>query len=150
VLPTYSFNDVTATLIGPGGTLILGAGSANAEEGITIEFLDDTDVMQRGADGNVVHSLIVSRAARAVLRYLKTSPMNSALNSMYNFQRSSSLYHGKNNLSIANPVTGDSYSGLQVAFAKGPSNSWGKEAALIEWDFNIGILNAVIGSLSQI
>ena len=60
----YSFEDVQATLNGPGGSISLGAGAGNAQEGISFEFLDDKDGMLIGADGSVVHSLRASKAAR--------------------------------------------------------------------------------------
>ena len=34
---TYSFLDVKASLVGPGGSISLGSGSGNAEEGISVE-----------------------------------------------------------------------------------------------------------------
>ncbi|MBU9403923.1 DUF3277 family protein, partial [Burkholderia multivorans] len=56
-MATYSFQDVTATIVGPGGAFSLGYGSANAEEGITIAQAGDKNTMTVGADGEVMHSL---------------------------------------------------------------------------------------------
>lgn len=146
-LPTYSFLDVAATLSGPGGSISLGAGAGNAEEGITAEFDEDADSMQKGADGSVVHSLHAIKSARVSVRLLKTSPTNSLLNALYNFQRSSSLFWGKNVLVISNPVTGDVYTCQQVAFVKHTGNAWQKDANFLEWDFNVGVMDPVLGSL---
>jgi len=149
-LATYSFLDVAATLTGPGGSVSLGAGAAAAEEGISIEFDEDTGSMQKGADGAIVHSLHAIKSGRGVVRILKTSPTNSQLSSIYNYQRSSSLFWGKNVLIVSNPVTGDVYTCQQVAFAKHPANEWAKDSRFLEWDFNIGIIDPVLGSLTQI
>jgi hypothetical protein len=146
-LATYSFLDVAATLSGPGGSISLGAGSANSEEGISIEFDEETGTMQKGADGSVVHSLHAVKSGRGTVRLLKTSPVNSLLSSLYNFQRTSSLFYGKNVLVVSNPVTGDVYTCQQVAFAKHPANAWSKDSNVIEWDFNIGVIDPVLGSL---
>jgi hypothetical protein len=37
-MATYSFQDVSATLVGPTGSIDLGAGSANSDEGITVSL----------------------------------------------------------------------------------------------------------------
>lgn len=88
----YSFEDVQATITGPGGTISLGAGAGNAQEGISVEFVDDKDNMLMGADGSGVHSLRASNAARLLVRLLKTSPVNAALSQMYRYQKQSSLF----------------------------------------------------------
>lgn len=149
-LATYSFLDVTATLTGPGGTISLGSGAANAEEGISIEFDEETDTMQKGADGSVVHSLHAVKSGKVIVRILKTSPVNSQLTQLYNYQRSSSLFHGKNTVAVNNPVTGDNYTCQQVAFAKFPNNSWAKDSAMLEWEFNAAVIDPVLGSLTTI
>ena len=58
----YSFLNVNATMAGPGGVLNLAAGAAAAEEGLTIEPVEDKNVMTIGADGKGQHSLIASDA----------------------------------------------------------------------------------------
>lgn len=147
-LATYSFMDVVAQILGPGLVSSLASGSANAEEGISIEFDEETGTMQKGADGSIVHSLHAVKSGRCRVRLLKTSPINSVLNSGYNYQRSSSLFWGKNILVLNNPTTGDNYSCQQVAFARGPSVTWAKESEMIEWEFNIGVIVSVLGSLN--
>lgn len=144
---TYSFADVQATIIGPGGTVPLGAGSGSAEEGITVEFSEETDTMSIGADGTAMHSLHASKAGRITVRLQKTSPTNYMLTQLYNYQRTSSLFFGQNILEISNPITGDNYTCQQVAFARYPNNNYAKEAGMIEWEFNAGIIDPQLGSL---
>jgi hypothetical protein len=131
----YSFQDVLATLAGPGGVISLGAGSANAKEGISVSFLDDKNNLLMGADGNGVHSLRASNAARITVRLLKTSPVNAALSTMYNLQKSSSLFWGQNILTVTNPITGDDYPCSDVAFQKFTDLTWAEDANINEWPF---------------
>ena len=134
-MATYSFLDVQATLVGPGGAIPLGSGSAASEEGISVEFVDDLTTMAIGADGQGVHSLHASKGARLRVRLLKTSPVNAALTTMCNFQRLSSSTFGRNVMVVTNIATGDTYSARQCAFARNPANTWGKDAQVIEWEF---------------
>jgi hypothetical protein len=141
----YSFEDVQATITGPGGTISLGAGSANAQEGISVEFIDDKDGMLMGADGKGVHSLRASNAARILVRLLKTSPVNAALTTMYNYQRQSSLYWGQNIVTVTNPITGDDYHATEVAYQRHPSVTWAQDANYNEWAFNAIKCDPVLG-----
>ncbi|MCD4564801.1 phage protein, partial [Klebsiella pneumoniae] len=56
-MSTYSFIDVSASLTGPTGSIDLGYGSANSEEGITVVMAEAKNTMTVGADGEVMHSL---------------------------------------------------------------------------------------------
>ena len=132
----YSFEDVQASITGPGGAIPLGAGSGNAKEGISVEFVDDKDNMLIGADGEGVHSLRATTAARILIRILKTSPTNAALSQMYRYQSTSSLFWGQNIVTVTNPVTGDNYHATDVAFQKHPSVTWAEDANFNEWSFN--------------
>lgn len=142
----YSFQDVYMSITGPGGIIKLGYGSGSAEEGITIEALSEIDRMSIGADGSAMHSLVANFASRVVVRLQKTSPTNAQLDAMLRYQRSSSLFWGKNVVVLTNPVSGDVYSGRQGAFGKVPNNAWATEGRDLEWELNIGILQPVIGS----
>jgi hypothetical protein len=146
IVGVYSFLDVQAAITGPFGTVSLGAGSAAAEEGISIEYTEDKDRMLIGADGSAMHSLNASKAGKALVRLLKTSPVNSALTAMYNLQTVSSLFHGKNTITVANPITGDFYTLNACAFTKFPRNDYAKEAGLLEWDFNVSAIDVMLGS----
>jgi hypothetical protein len=142
----YSFEDVQATLQGPGGSVSLGAGAGNAQEGISFEFLDDKDAMLIGADGSVVHSLRASKAARATVRLLKTSPVNAMLSQMYNTQIQSSALWAQNTLTVSNAVTGDDFPCSEVAFQKFPKVDWGQDANFNEWMFNVGKADPMLGA----
>ncbi len=133
---TYSFKDVVAALIGIGGVANLGVGAASAEEGITIEAVEDKNVMTVGADGNGMHSLIASEASTVTVRLLKTSPMNAVLQLMYDIQTSSSLLHGKNVLTIRDIARGDDITLTSVAFKKRPTVTFAKEGGMLEWTFD--------------
>ena len=145
----YSFLDTVCTITGPGGTVSLGAGNANAEEGISVEFTEETDTMQIGADGSVVHNLHASKAGRFMIHLLKQSPQNYLLTTLYNYQRSTSLFWAQNTLVLSNQVTGDVYTGVGAAFERFPRNTYSKESTQIEWGFNCSQIIATLGSLLQ-
>lgn len=133
---TYSFLDVVAAIAGPGLIANLGAGAAVSEEGITIEAVEDKNVMTIGADGKGQHSLIASDARTATVRLLKTSPVNAILMSAYQFQTTSSSFHGKNTITVGNPATGDVTVLQLAAFKKVPALTYAKEAGMNEWVFD--------------
>jgi hypothetical protein len=145
-MSVYSFVDTQATLVGPGGSISLGAGAGNAQEGISFEFLDDKDGMLVGADGTVVHSLRASKAARVTVRLLKTSPVNAMLSQMYNTQIQSSALWARNILTISNPVVGDDIPCSNVAFQKHPAITWAQDANFNEWMFNAGQADPILGA----
>lgn len=135
-MATYSFKDITAALVGVGGSINLGAGAAIAEEGITIEPVEDKNVMTIGADGAGMHSLVASEAATVTVRLLKTSPVNSQLQTMYNVQTLSSLAHGKNVLTVRDIARGDAIVLQGVAFKRAPNIEYAKEGGTVEWQFD--------------
>lgn len=146
-MSTYSFQDFYGAIAGPGGVINMGAGSENSEEGITIEFSEDADLMKIGADGAVMHSLNASKAGEVITRLLKTSPVNVLLTTMYNFQRTSGAFWGKNVITLRDIARGDVITARSVAFAKYPSNSWGKEGGMLEWRFRAGFIDPLLGSV---
>jgi hypothetical protein len=148
-MPVFSFLDVQASITGPFGSFPLSVGpgvGGVAEEGISIEFTEDKDRQLIGADGSVMHSLNASKAGKATLRLQKTSPVNSQLAQMFNEQITSSLFWAKNLIVVANSVTGDNYTLTGVAFTRFPANHYAKEAGLIEWEFNVGFIDVILGS----
>lgn len=144
-MATYSFLDVAAALAGPGGAISLGAGAGNAEEGITAEFIEEKNNMTIGSDGAAQNSLNASKAGRIVVRLLKTSPVNAALSAMYSFQSTSSAAWGQNVLTVSDIARGDVYTCQQVAFRKYPNNAWAKNAGFIEWEFDVGVMDPLLG-----
>lgn len=145
-MTTYSFLDVQCAISGPGGSIILGAGAGNADEGITIEYDEDRDTQTIGADGSAQHSLHASKAGKATVRLLKTSPTNAALSQMANLQFSSAALHGQNTLTLNDTARGDNVTGQLVAFTRHAPSTWAKDAGMNEWTFNIGVLDMLLGA----
>jgi len=145
---TYSFLNVNASLVGPGGAINLGAGSGSSEEGITIEPNEDIDTLTVGADGTPMHSLHADRSGEVTIRVLKTSPVNQKLALMYALQTADASQHGRNVLTIANAYTQDFISCQQVAFKRAPSLTYAKEGGMNEWTFNAGIIERALGNVT--
>lgn len=142
----YSFLNIAAAIAGPGGKLNLAAGAAVAEEGITIEPVEDKNVMTIGADGKGQHSLIASDACTVTVRLLKTSPLNAALMIMYNLQSASSALWGLNVFTVVDSGRND-YTVIQgCAFKKKPTISYAKEGGMMEWAFDGIAANSILGS----
>ena len=145
-MATYSFLDVNASLSGTGGNINLASGAGSADEGVTIEAVEDKSTMTIGADGSVMHSLHGSTAVKISVKLLKTSPTNKQLMQMYNQQTSSSADHGKNTLTVSIQVTGENITVSQVAFKKVPTLAYGKEAGTNEWVFDGGTSSVTLGN----
>jgi len=145
-MATYSFQDVVAAISGVGGSINLAAGAGVAEEGITIESLEDKNVMTIGADGAGMHSLIANEASSVTIRLLKTSPVNKQLQEMYNQQTKSSANHGRNTITVRDAVRGDNITLTDAAFKKRPTVTYAKEGGLMEWTFDAIKTTAVLGS----
>lgn len=141
----YSFLNVKAAIAGPGGAINLGEGASVAEEGITVEAVEDKNQMTIGADGQGQHSLIASDAAKITVRLLKTSPVNALLMAMYDFQSSSSAFWGQNVFTVADAARGDITLGQSAAFAKKPTLTYAKEAGMNEWVFDCISANSILG-----
>ena len=145
-MATYSFQDVVAAISGVGGSINLAAGAGVAEEGITIESMEDKSVMTIGADGAGMHSLVANEASSVTIRLLKTSPVNKQLQAMDNQQSTSSANHGKNTITVRDAVRGDNITLTEVAFKKRPTVTYAKEGGLMEWTFDAIKTTAVLGS----
>jgi hypothetical protein len=144
-MPAYSFLDVQASIVGPGIVASLGAGSGTAEEGISYEFAEDKDTMTIGADGTGMHSLHGGNAGTVTVRFLKNSPTNALLQLAYDFQRLSSANWGQNVITITNPQPLDTIVCAGVAFRRNAPNSYSKDGANIEWQFNAIRINPTLG-----
>jgi hypothetical protein len=145
-MATYSFLNVNAAIAGPGGAANLAAGAAAAEEGITIEPVEDKNVMTIGADGQGQHSLIASDARTVTVRLLKTSPWNAILMAMYNIQSSSSSLWGKNTIVVTDSGRNDLTTLQAVAFKKVPALNYAKEAGMNEWVFDAIKGDSILGA----
>jgi len=147
-MTAYSFVDVQATLSGPGGVISLGAGAGNADEGITIDMEEDKDRMQGGADGTVMHSLHAGKMGTMTVRLLKTSPTNARLQQMYDLQTTSSALWGINVIVVSNTALGDVTSGRAAAFRRQAPNTYAKDGNIMEWGFNVGYIDRILGVIS--
>ena len=145
----YSFLDVQASIVGPGGSLILSEGGVS-DEGITVAMTEDKTSMVTGADGSGMHSLHASKSGRVTVRLLKNSPLNAALMSMYNFQSTSAAYAGRNTITVQNPSWGDDFDCRECAFVKIPDNVNAKDGGMMEWQFNAIYIDPQLGDGSLV
>ncbi|EFG0615653.1 MULTISPECIES: DUF3277 family protein [Enterobacter cloacae complex] len=144
-MATYSFLDVTASLIGPTGVIDLGQGSANSEEGITQALGGNKNTMTIGADGEVMHSLHADKSGTITVTLLKTSPVNKKLSLAYNAQSQSSATWGNNVIVIRNTASGDISTGRSCAFQKQPDFNNAKEGGTVAWVFDCGKIDQLLG-----
>lgn len=144
-MATYSLIDVQATFSGPGISIPIGNGAGLAEEGISIEQVDNVGHMVIGGDGTPMQVLQATKGARVTLHLLKTSPINSALMAAVQLQRSSGALWGQNTISLTETATGDEFSGAQVAFEKVPRIDYDKPGKMIDWTFLVGISDWILG-----
>lgn len=144
-MSAYAFANIAASIAGPGGVLNLGAGSGSAEEGITIEPTEDKNKMDIGADGAGQHTLIANESATVTMRFLKTSPTNNGLMTMYNLQTSSSKLWGINNITVRDTARNDFHELQQCAFKKKPAIVYGKEGPMMEWAFDAIVATSILG-----
>lgn len=145
-MATYSFLDVQAAIAGPGGGFSIGSDAGVAEEGITVEPTEEKNTMTIGAGGDTMHSLHAGKSGKVTIRLLKTSPVNQKLSQLYALQTSSSALHGQNTLNVTDPSRGDVVSCQEVAFAKPPTLTYGKEGGMNEWEFHAGNIDQHLGS----
>lgn len=144
-MSTYSFMDVTATFVGPTGSIDLGYGSANSDEGITVTFSEAKNTMTTGADGEVMHSLHAGKSGTVTVNLLKTSPTNKKLNLAYNAQSLSSATWGNNVIVIRNKVSGDIITARSCAFQKHPDMVNAKVGNTSAWVFDAGKIDPLLG-----
>lgn len=142
----YSFADVTASYVGPGGTIVLGDGAGPAEEGISIAQTDDKGTLLMGADGSGVHSLHKAQNGTVTVRLLKTSPTNNLLMTAYNTETSTAALYGQGVIVLRNAATGDVVTCLGCGWKKPPDLSYAKEAGVHEWTFNAGRIEYLLGT----
>lgn len=145
-MTAYSFLDVNASIVGPGGAINLGMGAGNSDEGISYEMTEDKTTLTTGADGSFMHSLHAAQSGAVTARYLKTSPVNQLLSVMYDIQRSSSALWGQNTIVINDPTRGDVVTCVGVAFRRNPNNTYAKDGNMIEWAFIAGRIDPLLGT----
>lgn len=141
----YSFLSITAGIVGPGLVANLGDGAAASEEGITITRTGDISGMTIGADGEGMHSLFADKSGTITVNLLKTSPMNRVLSAAYAFQTANPAAHGQNTFTLVDKVRGDVVTGQQASFRKHPDLSYGREARVVAWEFNVIKIEGTLG-----
>lgn len=141
----YGFQNVSANIVGPGGESDLANGAGAAEEGITIEAVQDQSTAEYGADGFVAHSLSAVTASNVTIRLSKLSPQNAILAEMFNLQSNSPALNGTNTISIRDIESGDIILLTDVAFTKRPAINYAKEAGMNEWVFIAGHTSQILG-----
>ena len=144
-MSTYSFIDVSASLTGPTGSIDLGYGSANSEEGITVAMTEAKNTMTVGADGEVMHSLHAGKSGTITVTLLKTSPVNKKLSLMYNAQSQSSATWGNNVIVVRNKASGDLTTARSCAFQKQPDHANAKVGNTVSWVFDAGKVDQLLG-----
>ena len=144
-MSTFSFFDVSASLTGPTGSIDLGYGSANSEEGITVVMAEAKNTMTVGADGEVMHSLHAGKSGTITVTLLKTSPVNKKLSLMYNAQSQSSATWGNNVIVVRNKVSGDISTARSCAFQKQPDHANAKVGNTVSWVFDCGKIDQLLG-----
>lgn len=145
-MATYSFMDVSASLVGPTGICDLGYGAAVADEGISIDMAGDKNTMLIGADGEGMHSLHADKSGTVTVRFLKTSPQNAVLQAMYDAQTLSSTLHGKNVITIRQTASGDITICRSCAFKRKPALSYKKDGDIVEWMFDSIKIDTILGT----
>ena len=145
-MSTYSFLDVSASIVGPGGAFDLGYGAANAEEGITVAMVEAKNTMTIGADGEVMHSLHAGKGGTITVTLLKTSPTNAKLSALYAAQSLSSATWGNNIIVMRNSASNDVCSARSVAFQKVPDWQNAKDGGTVAWVFDAGKVDQLLGT----
>lgn len=145
---TYSFMDVTASLVGPTGIIDLGAGSANAKEGITLKMGEVKNTMTIGADGEVMQSMHASKHGTITVNLLKTSSANKKLSLAFNAQSQSSALWGQNVIVIRNTASGDILTARKVAFQNHADFNNAQDAATVAWNFDCGKIDQQLGDFN--
>jgi len=144
-MATYSFKNVQCSITGPGGSIPLGQGAGEAEEGITTAMDEDKTSTSTGADGAIMHSLHAGQTGTITVRLLKTSPTNALLNQLYQVQQASSALWGQNQMVVSDNARGDVISGAQMAFVKHPDVVYSKDGNFNEWVFR-GLVVMLLGT----
>ena len=142
---TYSFQDMVAHLVGPGGMVSLGYGSGAADEGISIAYTEDRNNMLGGADGSVMHTLRCGKSGVITFHLLKISPTAKKLQTMFNLQQLTSSAWGLNNIVLEQTTSGDKWLARACAFKRAPDTSYAKEGDTLPWGFDCAFIDVYRG-----
>lgn len=147
-MATYSFQDVTATIVGS-GIVNFGYGSNSAKEGISVTQNEPINTMYIGADGEGMHSLKSNKSGTVTIRLMRTSPQNAQLQLMYNAQTISSSLHGNNVITIRDKGNSEICVCRGCAFQKVADRNYGEEAGIQEWVFDCIKIDYVTGEYAN-
>lgn len=145
-MSAYSFQDVVASITGPGGSFGLGNGSGSSEEGVVVAQTEAKNTMTQGADKSIMHSLHAGQGGTITFNLLKTSPVNAMLMDMYNYQAGSSARWGQNTITIRDVARGDTITGQLCAYQQVPEISYAKDGGIVTWVFDAGVIDYQLGS----
>ena len=132
-MATYSFQDVTATIVGS-GIVNFGYGSNSAKEGISVT---QNEPLKSNKSGTVT------------IRLMRTSPQNAQLQLMYNAQTLSSSLHGNNVITIRDKGNSEICVCRGCAFQKVADRNYGEEAGIQEWVFDCIKIDYVTGEYAN-
>jgi hypothetical protein len=79
------------------------------------------------------------------VRFLKNSPTNALLSAMYNADTSNPASHGQNVIAVTDLGALDVCSGAGCAFKKHPNVVYSKDGPMLEWIFDVGRLDIMLG-----
>ena len=146
-MSAYSFTDITASIAGPGGAFSVGSDAGASEEGITVSMVEPANHMTIGAGGAAMQALNAAKAGKVTIRLLKTSPVNAQLSALYNFQHEAgAAAWGQNVLTITDIARGDTYVCVQGSFVKFPDNTYNKNGNSLDWEFEFGEVDPLLGA----
>lgn len=139
------------SISGPGGWVLLGLSQDEqqgvAEEGISVERVEDRNSQLRGTSGEVINLLSASMAGVIRVRLLKTAPSNGVLMEMFKIQRGDGSRWSKNLISIEDKTRGDKLVAAEAAFMGEPVIVWGKIATVQEWVFLAGSIDETLAGV---
>jgi len=145
-MTTYSFQDVTCSIVGTGLACQLASEAGAAEEGVTIDMEADKTNLTTGADGSYMHSLHAANAGTVTVRLLKTSPYNAILMAAYNAQRISSALWGKNIITLVQNNADDSIVAAGCGFLRQPNLEYAMDGGTVTWAFRSGSITGFLGT----
>ncbi len=145
-MSAYSFMDVACTITGPAGEVDLSYGAAVADEGIEFTPGEDRNTMTKGADDETMHSLHAARHGTVTVRLLKTSPANQLLMAMYDTESSTSSLWGQDVIVCRQTAAGDITAAPDCAFKKKPILKYAKVGDIMEWTWDAGDIDSVLGT----
>ena len=144
-MATYSFLDVNVAITDPAGSFNISPGGGIAEEGVTVAMEGDKTTVVVGCDGTPMTSLHAAQNGTVSVRLQKTSPTNYLMSTLYAQTTGSSANSGNSTITIRNPTRGDTIVCLGCSIKKFPDNINAREGGMLDWVFNAGIINMILG-----